>query len=359
MAAAGRPRRAASARSTSSRTAATPTTASPPSRRRPPRFMQRAVRRHARPGDRGQPLHRLEAGPRHAAGLLHQPRRRHADDRARLPRRRHAHRATTAARSTSCRCWPRTASSPTSTASPPTSRKRAKLLVHQLPEQPDRRSRRRREFYERVIDFAQTQPDRHRAGRGPHPAQLRRRAATASCRSTGAKDVGVEVHSMSKGFNMIGWRIGWVCGHPKIVQAFADVKDNSDSGQFMAIQQAAAAALDDPRFPSACATKYQRRLREAGRDARAGAASTARCRAARTSSTRRRRRARRAADVRERRGGVSQYLIHEQSICMRAVGRRRAVPALLRHLRGRRTSARRTRSWPRPRSGLKAIRPVF
>ena len=59
----------------------------------------------------------------------------------------------------------------------------------------------------------------------------------------GAKDVGVEVHSMSKGFNMIGWRLGWVCGHSKIVQAYADVKDNSDSGQFMAVQHAAAQAL--------------------------------------------------------------------------------------------------------------------
>ena len=45
---------------------------------------------------------------------------------------------------------------------------------------------------------------------------------------------------MSKGFNMIGWRMAFVAGHPKIVQAFADVKDNCDSGQFMAIQQAAA-----------------------------------------------------------------------------------------------------------------------
>ena len=31
----------------------------------------------------------------------------------------------------------------------------------------------------------------------------------------GAKEVGVEVHSMSKGFNMIGWRLGWVCGHER------------------------------------------------------------------------------------------------------------------------------------------------
>ena len=78
----------------------------------------------------------------------------------------------------------------------------------------------------------------------------------------GAKEVGVEVHSMSKGFNMIGWRLGFVAGHPKIVQAYADVKDNSDSGQFMAIQRAAAAALRDPSIPVAVKAKYERRLRK-------------------------------------------------------------------------------------------------
>ncbi len=76
----------------------------------------------------------------------------------------------------------------------------------------------------------------------------------------GAKDVGVEVHSLSKGFDMIGWRIGWVCGNPKIVQAFADVKDNCDSGQFIAIQKAATTALDDDGIPRAINAKYRRRL---------------------------------------------------------------------------------------------------
>jgi LL-diaminopimelate aminotransferase len=76
----------------------------------------------------------------------------------------------------------------------------------------------------------------------------------------GAKDVGVEVHSLSKGFHMIGWRLGWVCGHEKLVQAFADVKDNCDSGQFIAIQQAGAAALDDAGIPKQVRAKYHRRL---------------------------------------------------------------------------------------------------
>ena len=67
---------------------------------------------------------------------------------------------------------------------------------------------------------------------------------------------------MSKGWNMIGWRLGWVCGHERIVRALADVKDNSDSGQFIAIQKAAAVALDDPQIPRQARAKYHRRLRK-------------------------------------------------------------------------------------------------
>lgn len=76
----------------------------------------------------------------------------------------------------------------------------------------------------------------------------------------GALDVGIEVHSMSKGYDMIGWRMGFVAGHPLVVQAFADVKDNSDSGQFMATQKAAAAALDDDSIPAGIRAKYRRRM---------------------------------------------------------------------------------------------------
>src|SRR5205085_4525402 len=78
----------------------------------------------------------------------------------------------------------------------------------------------------------------------------------------GAREVGVEVHSLSKGFNMIGWRMAFVAGHPRIVQAFADVKDNCDSGQFMAIQQAARAALEHPEIGDRIREKYRRRLRK-------------------------------------------------------------------------------------------------
>lgn len=59
----------------------------------------------------------------------------------------------------------------------------------------------------------------------------------------GAKDVGIEFHSLSKTYNMTGWRIGWVCGNKKIIDGLAKVKDNYDSGVFNAVQIAAVTAL--------------------------------------------------------------------------------------------------------------------
>lgn len=61
----------------------------------------------------------------------------------------------------------------------------------------------------------------------------------------GAKEVGIEFHSLSKTFNMTGWRIGWVCGNPQIIRLLARVKSNIDSGVFQAIQIAAIAAIKD------------------------------------------------------------------------------------------------------------------
>lgn len=75
----------------------------------------------------------------------------------------------------------------------------------------------------------------------------------------GAKDVAVELHSLSKSFNMTGWRIGFIAGNSKLVKAFATVKDNNDSGQFMAIQKAAAYALTLPAITEQTAEKYSRR----------------------------------------------------------------------------------------------------
>jgi LL-diaminopimelate aminotransferase len=139
-------------------------------------------------------------------------------------------------------------------------RRRAKLLVLNYPNSPTGAVA-TREFYRQVIDFAQThhvvvvQDAAHilLSYEGPPLSFLQ---------MEGAREVGVEVHSLSKGFNMIGWRMAFVAGHPKIVQAFADVKDNSDSGQFMAIQQAARVALEHAELADHVREKYRRRLQK-------------------------------------------------------------------------------------------------
>jgi LL-diaminopimelate aminotransferase len=63
----------------------------------------------------------------------------------------------------------------------------------------------------------------------------------------GAKEVGVEVFSLSKGFNMTGWRCAAILGNADAVGAYWRLKTNVDSGLFEAVQLAAAAALDAPR----------------------------------------------------------------------------------------------------------------
>jgi LL-diaminopimelate aminotransferase len=139
-------------------------------------------------------------------------------------------------------------------------KKRAKLLVINYPNSPTGTVA-TKEFYKKVIDFAH----KHQVVIVQDAAHIMlsyQGDPFSFLQVDGAKEVGVEVHSMSKGFNMIGWRLGWVCGHPKIVQAFADVKDNSDSGQFMAIQQAAAEALRHPEIPKQVREKYRRRLKK-------------------------------------------------------------------------------------------------
>ncbi len=139
-------------------------------------------------------------------------------------------------------------------------KRRAKLLVINYPNSPTGAVA-TKDFYKRVIDFA----NEYRivvVQDAAHILLSYSGEPMSFLQVDGAKEVGVEVHSMSKGFNMIGWRLGFVAGHPKIVQAYADVKDNSDSGQFMAIQHAAAAALRNPAIPVAVKTKYERRLRK-------------------------------------------------------------------------------------------------
>ena len=76
----------------------------------------------------------------------------------------------------------------------------------------------------------------------------------------GAKDVGVEIFSLSKGWNMTGWRIGWVAGNAEVVERYRQLKTNLDSGMFDALQVAGAAALNESgEFPAEMSAIYARR----------------------------------------------------------------------------------------------------
>ncbi|WZL73522.1 LL-diaminopimelate aminotransferase [Clostridiaceae bacterium 35-E11] len=91
----------------------------------------------------------------------------------------------------------------------------------------------------------------------------------------GAKEVGVEIHSLSKAYNMTGWRLAFIAGNEKIVRAYGNVKGNTDSGQFIGIQKAGVYALSHPEITASICKKYSRRfdllvnaLREVGFDAK-------------------------------------------------------------------------------------------
>ena len=136
--------------------------------------------------------------------------------------------------------------------------RRTKMLVLNYPNSPTGRLA-TPEFYEKVVALAK-EKQFIIVQDAAHILLTFDGRPTSFLETAGAIDVGVEVHSMSKGYDMIGWRMGFVAGHERIVSAFADVKDNSDSGQFIATQKAAAAALDDDTIPQRVHAKYKRRM---------------------------------------------------------------------------------------------------
>jgi LL-diaminopimelate aminotransferase len=78
----------------------------------------------------------------------------------------------------------------------------------------------------------------------------------------GAKEVGLEFHSLSKTYNMTGWRIGWVCGRADLVGLIGQLKTNIDSGIFQAVQWAAIEALNGGEAETRAACEvYARRHR--------------------------------------------------------------------------------------------------
>jgi LL-diaminopimelate aminotransferase len=150
---------------------------------------------------------------------------------------------------------------------------KAKALVLNYPNNPTGASA-SPEFFAKVVDFAR----RHNLiviHDAAYAALVFEGKPLSFLATPGAKEVGVELHSTSKSFNMTGWRCGFVAGNELLVRAYGDVKDNTDSGQFLAIQHAAAYCFEHPEITTKIAAKYSRRmdglvqvLRDAGFTAR-------------------------------------------------------------------------------------------
>ena len=136
--------------------------------------------------------------------------------------------------------------------------KQAKVLVLNYPNNPTGASA-TPEFFARVVEFARRNQlvVIHDAA---YTALVFEGRPLSFLATPGAKEVGLELHSASKSFNMTGWRCGFVAGNDLLVRAYGDVKDNTDSGQFLAIQHAAAHGLDHPEITECIAAKYSRRM---------------------------------------------------------------------------------------------------
>ena len=155
----------------------------------------------------------------------------------------------------------------------PATAKRAKLFYVNYPNNPTGTAA-TPEFFNELIAFAK----RHNlliVQDAAYATLIYGRPRLSIFNQPGGKDVAIELHSMSKSYNMTGWRLGFAAGSARAIQAFAEVKDNIDSGQFKAIQVAACAGIADRRLSEGIRDHYEQRLKklvavlqQAGFDAR-------------------------------------------------------------------------------------------
>jgi LL-diaminopimelate aminotransferase len=151
--------------------------------------------------------------------------------------------------------------------------KRAKVLWLSYPNNPTTATA-PLDFWQRAVDFCRTH-DIILASDNPY-CEIRYDGyeTTSALQAKGAKDVVVEFNSLSKPYNMTGWRIGMAVGNADVIAAIDQVKENTDSGQFSAVQYAGIAALEGPQdIIQKNIAVYQRRrdlvvktLREIGLD---------------------------------------------------------------------------------------------
>ena len=122
-------------------------------------------------------------------------------------------------------------------------RKRAKLMWLNYPNNPTA-AMATREFFEGVIEFAREHDIIIVHDAAYSEMYFDGNKPLSFLEVDGAREVGIEMHSLSKTYNMTGWRIGYAVGNSEIIAGLSKIKSNLDSGVFQAIQEAAITALD-------------------------------------------------------------------------------------------------------------------
>ncbi|MFA5115154.1 MAG: LL-diaminopimelate aminotransferase [Candidatus Omnitrophota bacterium] len=125
-------------------------------------------------------------------------------------------------------------------------RRKAKLLYINYPNNPTSAVA-EKSFYEEVSDFAGRNKLIVVSDLAYSEINYDHYRPASFLEAEGAREVGIEFHSLSKTYNMTGWRVGWACGNHVLISALAKVKSNIDSGIFSAVQEAAVAALGGPQ----------------------------------------------------------------------------------------------------------------
>jgi len=137
-------------------------------------------------------------------------------------------------------------------------RKKAKLLYLNYPNNPTGACA-NREFFEKVVSFAKENDIVVIHDAAYSSLMFGEERPLAFLSVDGAKDVGIEIFSLSKAFNMAGWRIAVIAGNELVMKGLAEVKGNCDAGQFIPIQKAAMFAFEHPEITQNTSEKYSRR----------------------------------------------------------------------------------------------------
>jgi LL-diaminopimelate aminotransferase len=120
--------------------------------------------------------------------------------------------------------------------------KKAKLMWLNYPNNPTSATA-SMEFFENAVAFARKHGIAVANDASYAEIYLDEKAPPSILQVEGGRDVAVEFHSLSKTFNMTGWRVGWATGSSRLIDALGRVKTNVDSGAFGAVQDAAETAL--------------------------------------------------------------------------------------------------------------------